>query len=884
MAILAIASSWASTIYFENTKNWNPVYMWSWGGSDATNTEGSFPGRWNVLEKAETVQINGTTYYKIETQCPSVIFAQKDENGYKTGDLVVHNNVIYNGNGASSKAIINGEITDADFATYKLRGQILGVGSWADYDLTETEFGTWVIYSNEFEKGEFGFKRMLDGQQANWLFAPQNQNTINGVGTYSVIKEGDAAGANFNFQLEGAYTLTLDPSAGTLTVEKGRPLYLRGEMNDWGPDPEWKFTDNGDGVYTLKNVAVHADADFKIASSDFIVEWGGAGMVSFDKAVKLVNEEGCANCYLQDGSDDVTFEFDSNTGMLTVTNNAGEVHPHAFIYFENTGNWADVYCLLTDDEGNRNAAGDGIKLNNLVVGNNGKTYYRAHIDNFTKVSFNNGETGNNFVSTPGTYDVVENNIYNASGETGVNFLELPAYEGDRYYYYFARPDGWGDVYAYAWDDNGTILGAWPGKKLTQLVDNIYVVGSSVELGKLIFNNGSNAKQTVDIDDAQDGYLYTPAASPVNNKYPVTSEEYNAGGEIENLINMSVEAPLTLADNKISGTLPALTSTFNVNFDFGENIGLQIWWKLTDDAEWNIANVTTPYATIEVGEGSLIVMAVRGTIHSDEQTFAYDVTAEETPETLAYFFNNTDNWANVEVALKNGDETIQQGAATLVSDNLYIFTVAASQIDINTEVLFNNGSDETQISMPAADYEKCYSAAGSEASDVDLAESLNGFIQPSVSVTGLSIVEQDGTFEIKGKAPVNVTTFDVEFEIPAVNGVQVWYKLGSTSTQMNAPARAPEEDGWTALSADNNAVEMTVGNNAPLATKVSVGNLESNPVTYANAVQSGTTGVEDVVVEGVEDAEYYNLQGVRVANPANGVYIRVVGGQALKVAL
>lgn len=48
-----------------------------------------------------------------------------------------------------------------------------------------------------------------------------------------------------------------------------------------------------------------------------------------------------------------------------------------------------------------------------------------------------------------------------------------------------------------------------------------------------------------------------------------------------------------------------------------------------------------------------------------------------------------------------------------------------------------------------------------------------------------------------------------------------------------------------------------------------------------------SGIDDVVVgEEANDADavYYNLQGVKVANPENGVYLKVVNGKAVKVAL
>lgn len=45
-----------------------------------------------------------------------------------------------------------------------------------------------------------------------------------------------------------------------------------------------------------------------------------------------------------------------------------------------------------------------------------------------------------------------------------------------------------------------------------------------------------------------------------------------------------------------------------------------------------------------------------------------------------------------------------------------------------------------------------------------------------------------------------------------------------------------------------------------------------------------SGIADESVRTAEEAVYYNLQGIRVANPSGGVFIRVAGGHAAKVAL
>ena len=53
------------------------------------------------------------------------------------------------------------------------------------------------------------------------------------------------------------------------------------------------------------------------------------------------------------------------------------------------------------------------------------------------------------------------------------------------------------------------------------------------------------------------------------------------------------------------------------------------------------------------------------------------------------------------------------------------------------------------------------------------------------------------------------------------------------------------------------------------------------------VESNTTGIEDVISpETSDDADapvvFYNLQGMRVENPSNGIYIRVQGKTTTKV--
>ncbi|MDE6311934.1 MAG: chitobiase/beta-hexosaminidase C-terminal domain-containing protein [Muribaculaceae bacterium] len=90
-----------------------------------------------------------------------------------------------------------------------------------------------------------------------------------------------------------------------------------------------------------------------------------------------------------------------------------------------------------------------------------------------------------------------------------------------------------------------------------------------------------------------------------------------------------------------------------------------------------------------------------------------------------------------------------------------------------------------------------------------------------------------------------------------------------------PTMAGVYDGvWTrpevaTQSDDNGAVDFVVSANGRIA-KIAV--------DFTKIVD----GIEDVKVEDGAAAVYYNLQGVRVENPSNGLYIRVAGKQVSKV--
>ena len=127
-------------------------------------------------------------------------------------------------------------------------------------------------------------------------------------------------------------------------------------------------------------------------------------------------------------------------------------------------------------------------------------------------------------------------------------------------------------------------------------------------------------------------------------------------------------------------------------------------------------------------------------------------------------------------------------------------------------------------------------------------------------------------------------------ITAPEGCALWYSL--TQGESNSITKAPVM--YANVNNDFTAVDV------PL-TKVDSGKAtdilvqKQGKLTYysenAKGIQShdvvvnfsGQTGVEDIIAdENNGEVEFFNLQGVRVANPENGVYIRRQGNKATKV--
>lgn len=116
--------------------------------------------------------------------------------------------------------------------------------------------------------------------------------------------------------------------------------------------------------------------------------------------------------------------------------------------------------------------------------------------------------------------------------------------------------------------------------------------------------------------------------------------------------------------------------------------------------------------------------------------------------------------------------------------------------------------------------------------------------------------------------------DALISFEAANGETIWYRLSKVEATVNALAE--NADGFTLYEnpfkvGDNNTLEFYAESAAGVKSEIK---------TLKFSVITGIEGVEVDAVNGV--VEYFNLQGVKVEAPANGLYIRRQGAKVEKV--
>lgn len=118
---------------------------------------------------------------------------------------------------------------------------------------------------------------------------------------------------------------------------------------------------------------------------------------------------------------------------------------------------------------------------------------------------------------------------------------------------------------------------------------------------------------------------------------------------------------------------------------------------------------------------------------------------------------------------------------------------------------------------------------------------------------------------------------IELVLTATEGASIWYKITMADGEEVQNAIAYAQAGFT--KAESNPTILTITKACSVDYYTELNGKDSEVKTIQ--VTGQTTGVENVIVEHDQNAEYFDFTGRRVLNPASGLYIKVVGGKASK---
>ena len=214
----------------------------------------------------------------------------------------------------------------------------------------------------------------------------------------------------------------------------------------------------------------------------------------------------------------------------------------------------------------------------------------------------------------------------------------------------------------------------------------------------------------------------------------------------------------------------------------------------------------------------------------------------------------------------------------VPEGYYITNITMTGDKLN-QINYSNEFVNTDITVSSKDFEHVPESGSANIKTLTVKYAkvpdpeLDG--EPTINVThaskkGVLIVEYSFKIANHNGKPVEVTaTIDGKEHIAFVD-----------ATPANAPARVAGES--TAVSGTLRAehADLVDASNLNVNLKAT---LDGQEFFTRQATVTNTTGIEDVTVEGEGEAEYFNLQGLRVAQPEAGqLYIKRQAGKAVKV--
>ena len=169
-----------------------------------------------------------------------------------------------------------------------------------------------------------------------------------------------------------------------------------------------------------------------------------------------------------------------------------------------------------------------------------------------------------------------------------------------------------------------------------------------------------------------------------------------------------------------------------------------------------------------------------------------------------------------------------------------------------------------------------------------------YVEGAGEPTMMNVIISGGNYWDRGSLKEKTTLLadDVKFVYYSrlkelkVNGVAV-SGFSSDVYEYNMPGDLPTEDEVEAIVMGQSATKSVVFDKEKITLTITVTNVDADidgKTSHTYVFKYENAGVENVEIDNNAPVEYYNLQGVKVANPENGIFIKVQGSNATKVVM
>lgn len=776
--------------------------------------------------------------------------------------------------------------------TWDLPGQKLSPNADGSYTLNVTNCAKFKVstkYATEWD-GDEGYN--------SGAFGPTG-----GVFTNAVFNStGETVncepwGEDLMFPYTGAYTITISQDLSKMTVKANfakpdgpTPVFIRGGMNNWGSPSNWQFDyDYSTNTYFL-NCEINAGVEFKIADA-------GWGSINFGGSVSEFNKE-------------ITLAYNSNTNIKLSQKFVGTVY---FTYSNGQGKakfmetgaepvYPQKMFILGEVNGNSWSASKGVEMTQTSKGiytakgvniTNASGYFSfsenlSTTDNWdelirygsskssdtevvinTPMSISSGSVA--FFAPKGTYDFTVNLVdmtMTVAGEVKepdpmdkwyvtING-DYNNYNGDG----IQSPNG---IYNYT----GLALGKgeFEVKVWNGVLDNFYGVDGKVvtlnQSAKLVAGAGhmtiSGASEDEEFDVTVNLNDYTILVTKAGDE-PV-APEFGVVGSMQPGDGWNLESPIEMtADGNV------WTATFDT---LAANTEFKI---ATIGKSWN----DTYGAENEEPDGGNVVVTLGTPINAYTNCANNFVIGDKDLTDVKIVFNyiaNPDDGPSTVTVTGTEDNGEEPGDETY-SDAIATFNFESAD---DLESYYPGMLDDT---------------AGWVADGSNSKYSINGKVATANENLSLTVATATGTqspviYKYSGKYDLRIYEGNtITLSAPDKGYIsKIVFTCSTINSNINKLTLAAEQDlGDTQLVNNSSAKTMTWTGTEDLKPQsiivTTTGNARIANVVVDYMIVTGVENIETEMANG--PVEYYNLQGVRVANPDKGIYIVRQGGKAKKV--